>query len=132
MREAGEIDVRATIDSTRFGRYQALIAALCMLVTFFDGYDTQSIGYVAPLMAKDLGLGMASFGPIFAAGLIGLMLGAMTRACPSKSPASDFPCSSTRAFCPARYTVLPPSTTTPVEKPRDCGKLSFRYSRALT
>jgi len=77
MRDAGEIDVRATIDGTRFGLYQTLIVGLCMLVVFFDGYDTQSIGYVAPLMAKDLALGIASFGPIFAAGLVGLMLGAM-------------------------------------------------------
>jgi MFS transporter, AAHS family, 4-hydroxybenzoate transporter len=77
MRDTAEIDVRATIDRARFGRYQALIIGLCMLVIMFDGYDTQSIGYVAPLMAKDIGISMASFGPIFAAGLFGLMLGAM-------------------------------------------------------
>jgi MFS transporter, AAHS family, 4-hydroxybenzoate transporter len=77
MSDTAEIDVRATIDCAGFGRYQALIIGLCMLVVMFDGYDTQSIGYVAPLMAKDIGISMASFGPIFAAGLFGLMLGAM-------------------------------------------------------
>ena len=77
MSAVADIDIRATIDGLRFGRYQVLVVALCMLATIFDGYDTQSIGYVAPLMAKDLGLAMASFGPIFAAGLVGLMLGAM-------------------------------------------------------
>jgi MFS transporter, AAHS family, 4-hydroxybenzoate transporter len=77
MSDTGVVDVRATIDCAGFGRYQALIVGLCMLVVMFDGYDTQSIGYVAPLMAKDIGIGMASLGPIFAAGLFGLMLGAM-------------------------------------------------------
>jgi hypothetical protein len=77
MSDTAEIDVRASIDCAGFGRYQVLIVGLCMLVVMFDGYDTQSIGYVAPLMAKDIDISVASFGPIFAAGLFGSMLGAM-------------------------------------------------------
>jgi len=60
-----------------FGSYQFLVVSLCVAIAAFDGYDTQSIGYVAPLIAKDLGIGMANLGPIFGAGLVGLTLGAI-------------------------------------------------------
>ncbi|KAF1021169.1 MAG: 3-hydroxybenzoate transporter MhbT [Paracidovorax wautersii] len=49
-----------------------------------DGFDTQSIAYVAPRIAEDWGLKAAEFGPIFAVGLFGLMAGAFVL-----SPAAD-------------------------------------------
>ncbi|WP_217896718.1 hypothetical protein [Pandoraea sp. PE-S2T-3] len=42
------IDLRALIDERPFGRYQLLVTALCALIVFLDGFDTQAIGYVAP------------------------------------------------------------------------------------
>jgi MFS transporter, AAHS family, 4-hydroxybenzoate transporter len=42
-----------------------------------DGFDNAAISYVAPVLAKSLGVSMPSFGPIFGAGLFGLMLGAL-------------------------------------------------------
>ena len=50
----------------------------------------------------------------------------MTRACPSKFPAIDWPCSSISPVCPETQTVLPPSVTTPGEKPRDCARSCLR------
>jgi MFS transporter, AAHS family, 4-hydroxybenzoate transporter len=46
-------------------------------VLFLDGFDTQAIGYVAPALAKDLGLTRGALGPVFSAGLVGLMIGAL-------------------------------------------------------
>ena len=44
---------------------------------FLDGFDTQAIGYVAPALAKEWGLSKAALGPVFSAGLFGLMIGAL-------------------------------------------------------
>jgi len=41
-----------------------------------DGFDTQAIAFVAPVLARDWGVNVASFGPVFAAGLLGLAVGA--------------------------------------------------------
>jgi AAHS family 4-hydroxybenzoate transporter-like MFS transporter len=46
-------------------------------VLFLDGFDTQAIGYVAPALAKEWGLTKAALGPVFSAGLFGLMIGAL-------------------------------------------------------
>jgi AAHS family 4-hydroxybenzoate transporter-like MFS transporter len=59
---------------TRF-HVRLLVLAVLLLVT--DGYDTQAIGYVAPVLTGVWHLGRGSFGPVFSAGLLGLMLGAM-------------------------------------------------------
>jgi AAHS family 4-hydroxybenzoate transporter-like MFS transporter len=46
-------------------------------VLVLDGFDTQSIGFLAPSMALSLNIPIHSFGPVFAAALIGLMLSSM-------------------------------------------------------
>ncbi len=66
----------AGIDHTRFGAFQVGITVLCGLVAMLDGFDTQSIAYVAPRIAEDWGLAPSAFGPIFGAGLLGLTIGA--------------------------------------------------------
>jgi AAHS family 4-hydroxybenzoate transporter-like MFS transporter len=68
--------ITAAIDGARFGRPQLLIAALCALVALLDGFDTQSIAFVAPMIAEQWRLSPASFGPIFGIGLLGLTIGA--------------------------------------------------------
>ena len=51
---------------------------MCAAVLFLDGFDTQAIGYVAPALAKEWGLTTrAALGPVFSAGLFGLMIGAL-------------------------------------------------------
>jgi AAHS family 4-hydroxybenzoate transporter-like MFS transporter len=53
------------------------LLSLCAAVLFLDGFDTQAIGYVAPALAKEWGLTRAALGPVFSAGLFGLMIGAL-------------------------------------------------------
>jgi AAHS family 4-hydroxybenzoate transporter-like MFS transporter len=71
------IDLAAFIDSQPVGGFQIRLLLTCAAVLFLDGFDTQAIGYVAPALAKDLGLGRGVLGPVFSAGLFGLMIGAL-------------------------------------------------------
>jgi AAHS family 4-hydroxybenzoate transporter-like MFS transporter len=64
------------IERSKFGPLQISVIVLCALVALLDGFDTQAIAYVAPRIAQDWGVPPSSFGPIFSAGLVGLMLGA--------------------------------------------------------
>lgn len=52
------------------------VAALCALVAVCDGFDTQAIAFVAPVITKQWSSAPAAFGPVFSAGLAGLALGA--------------------------------------------------------
>lgn len=50
---------------------------LCAMVTMLDGIDNQSIGVVAPLLSRDLGLDKAAMGTIFSVTQFGATLGAL-------------------------------------------------------
>ncbi|MGH9641415.1 MAG: MFS transporter, partial [Terriglobales bacterium] len=65
------------IDQRPMGRYQIWTMALCGMVIVLDGFDTQSIGFLAPSMAESLRVSVKTFGPIFAAALVGLMISSM-------------------------------------------------------
>jgi AAHS family 4-hydroxybenzoate transporter-like MFS transporter len=69
------MEISDLIDGQKIGRFQITIMAWCFAVVFMDGFDTQSIGAVAPVLAKSLGFDKATLGPVFGAGLFGLMLG---------------------------------------------------------
>lgn len=74
------VDVTALIDGSRIGRCQATVFAICGALAMFDGYDLQSISYAAPAIARAWGLPVASFGPIFGAGIAGLLVGTIALA----------------------------------------------------
>lgn len=77
MSDAPVVNVTNVIDESRISGYQWFILAIVSISALFDGYDTQGIAYVAPVMAHDLGFPPSSLGPIFSAGLFGLTLGAV-------------------------------------------------------
>jgi AAHS family 4-hydroxybenzoate transporter-like MFS transporter len=68
-------DVPTFINSRRVGAVQWGVIVLCALVMFLDGFDTQAISYMAPLIAKEWGLPRELLGPIFSSALTGLMVG---------------------------------------------------------
>jgi AAHS family 4-hydroxybenzoate transporter-like MFS transporter len=68
-------DVPTFINSRRVGAVQWVVIVLCALVMFLDGFDTQAISYMAPLIAKEWGLPRELLGPIFSSALTGLMVG---------------------------------------------------------
>ena len=72
------IDVQDFIDEQPLSGVQKRLLLLCFLVVAIDGFDTAIIGFIAPAIRAEWGLAVAQLGPLFAAGLFGLMLGAFT------------------------------------------------------
>jgi MFS transporter, AAHS family, 4-hydroxybenzoate transporter len=70
-------NVTALIDESRVSFAQWTVMGISLFTALFDGYDTQGIGYVAPVMAKDLGFPPGDLGPVFSASFFGLTLGAV-------------------------------------------------------
>jgi AAHS family 4-hydroxybenzoate transporter-like MFS transporter len=70
------IDVQEFIDSQPLSGLQKLLLLLCFLVVAIDGFDTAIIGFIAPAIRAEWHLEVARLGPLFAAGLFGLMPGA--------------------------------------------------------
>ena len=77
MSAAPEVNVERVIDEAPLRAFQLLIAVISAVVILIDGYDTLCIGFVAPALAKELGQPVASFGPVFAGGLSGLIIGSL-------------------------------------------------------
>jgi AAHS family 4-hydroxybenzoate transporter-like MFS transporter len=77
MSSTPSVDAATAIDQAPFGRAQKRIVFLCALIAMLDGFDTQVVAFVAPVLAAQWGLPVSSFGPVFGAGLAGLMLGAL-------------------------------------------------------
>ena len=71
------IDLVDFIDHQPVGSFQLKLLFMCAAVLFLDGFDTQAIGYVAPALAREWHVGKSDLGPVFSAGLFGLMIGAL-------------------------------------------------------
>jgi AAHS family 4-hydroxybenzoate transporter-like MFS transporter len=71
----GPISVSEVIESRKVSAYQYMVVVLCGLVLFIDGFDTQAISYIIPLLAKDWHIAPKLLGPIFSSTLVGLMVG---------------------------------------------------------
>ncbi len=74
-RTTSEIDVSSLIDSRSLSGLQIRVIILCGLVMLLDGFNTQIIGYIAPLISKEWGTSRSALGPVFSLGLAGLMVG---------------------------------------------------------
>ena len=59
------------------GRYRIHIFVLCGIVAMLDGFDTQSIAFVAPEIAAAWSVPAAQFGPVFGIGIFGGLIGAL-------------------------------------------------------
>ena len=64
------------INEQRVGAFQVLVAVICFLIVAIDGFDTASIGFLAPAIGTEWNLTALQLAPLFGAGLFGLMIGA--------------------------------------------------------
>jgi MFS transporter, AAHS family, 4-hydroxybenzoate transporter len=71
------VNISETIDNSRFGSFQLGLCILCGLCLIMDGFDVQAMGYVAPVILKEWHVGSAQFGPVFGAGLFGILVGSL-------------------------------------------------------
>jgi len=72
-----QVSVGSIIDNAALSRLQIITFILCGIIAILDGFDTQAIAFVAPVIARQWGLQSSSFGPVFGAGLLGLTVGAL-------------------------------------------------------
>ena len=75
--EPRALTVGEVMDSRPLGRFQSATILLCSLVIVFDGFDTQSMGLLAPSMSEDLHIPLKYFGTILSAALFGLMISSL-------------------------------------------------------
>lgn len=71
------VNITEIIDSQKIGGFQKRLAALCSIIAALEGFNTQLVGYVAPLLAQAFHLQARDLALFFSLGLIGLLLGAL-------------------------------------------------------
>lgn len=82
--QSNPADAARIFDDRKVSGFQYLVVVLCGLVLFIDGFDTQAISYIMPLLAKQWGIPATMTGTIFSSTLVGLMVGYL-----ALSPLSD-------------------------------------------
>jgi MFS transporter, AAHS family, 4-hydroxybenzoate transporter len=73
--EPEAINIHHVIDHERIGRIQWIALAIYTSLMMFDGYNTQVIRYIVPVLAHEWGLPKSIFGSIFSAALVGMLVG---------------------------------------------------------
>lgn len=71
------IDVPSFINDRPLSGFQSRVILLCFAVAMVDGFDTQAVAFVAPIVSGEMGFGPQGVGNLYSAGLFGLMLGAL-------------------------------------------------------
>ncbi|MDH4550142.1 MULTISPECIES: MFS transporter [Pseudomonas] len=74
---ATPIRIGEIIDRAKISPYQIATLSMCFIIVLIDGFDTAAIGYIAPSLREEWGLGPRQLSPVFGAGLFGLMVGSL-------------------------------------------------------
>jgi MFS transporter, AAHS family, 4-hydroxybenzoate transporter len=78
MATPATIDIPDLLEHRKIGAFQIRVGALCAAVVFLDGFDTQVIGNLVPTISAELHVARPAMAPVGVAGLVGLMIGALT------------------------------------------------------
>lgn len=70
-------DIAALIDGQGLTAFQIWVMVMIGGVVVMDGFDLQAMGFVAPALVRDWRIDAAALGPVFAAGLVGMLLGSL-------------------------------------------------------
>jgi AAHS family 4-hydroxybenzoate transporter-like MFS transporter len=71
------VDIAGLINARPLSSFQKGIMVLIGGVVVMDGFDVQAIGFVAPALTQDWRVDAAALGPVFGAGLLGMLFGSM-------------------------------------------------------
>jgi AAHS family 4-hydroxybenzoate transporter-like MFS transporter len=71
------VDIAGLINMHPLSSFQKGIMILSGGVVVMDGFDVQAIGFVAPALTQDWHIDPTALGPIFGAGLLGMLVGSM-------------------------------------------------------
>ena len=77
MKTEARVNVSEVVGNSNFGGFQLGLCILCGLCLIMDGFDVQAMGYVAPVILKEWHVPNAQFGPVFGAGLFGILVGSL-------------------------------------------------------
>jgi MFS transporter, AAHS family, 4-hydroxybenzoate transporter len=77
VQASARFNITEVIGNSSFGAFQFGLCILCGLCLIMDGFDVQAMGYVAPAILKEWHVGNAQFGPVFGAGLFGILVGSL-------------------------------------------------------
>jgi AAHS family 4-hydroxybenzoate transporter-like MFS transporter len=75
---APPVDIPALIDANKLSRFQIWILVLVGMTVVMDGFDVQAMGFVAPAIIREWGVSKAELGPVFGAGLFGMLVGSLS------------------------------------------------------
>ncbi len=71
------VEVADLVDRSKLQPTQIVILVLCGLCMVMDGFDVQTMAYVAPALLREWNVAKPALGPVFSAGLFGVMLGSL-------------------------------------------------------
>ncbi|WP_244129598.1 MFS transporter [Burkholderia gladioli] len=71
------LDIPALIDANPIGRFQLGVFVLAGAAMIIDGFDVQSMGFVAPELVRDWGIARVALGSVFSASLVGMLFGSL-------------------------------------------------------
>jgi len=74
----GTTELHALIEAQPLRGYHFVVFGLCVFALMLDGFDAQTMGYVAPALKAQLHLAPADLGRIFSASLAGMLIGAIS------------------------------------------------------
>src|SRR3984885_6181483 len=77
VRTPSRVNISEVVGNSSFGGFQLGLCILCGLCLIMDGFDVQAMGYVAPVILKEWHVPNAQFGPVFGAGLFGILVGSL-------------------------------------------------------
>jgi len=70
-------DLAGIIDARPISGFQIRLLVLIACAIIADGFDVQAMGFVAPAIVRDWHIDLPALGPIFAAGLVGMLVGSI-------------------------------------------------------
>lgn len=70
-------DFLTIFDNSKLGSFQLGAMIVCFVVVALDGFDTQSVAFVAPALRHTWDVSPELFGPLFGAGLLGTLVGSI-------------------------------------------------------
>jgi AAHS family 4-hydroxybenzoate transporter-like MFS transporter len=72
-----KINVTSVIDDSRISAFQISTYLLCFACLLMDGFDVQSLGYVAPALSSELHISRGQLGPVLSAAPLGVLIGSI-------------------------------------------------------
>ena len=75
MAEANTIDVSEIVENQKLSGFLVSLVTVSWIITFFDGFDMNSIGFVAAPIRDQYHISTELMGYVFSAGLVGTLFG---------------------------------------------------------